>query len=89
MNKISDIMTYDEFLERYLINKEEFKFYYKNKIVNICYGEKGMFTYNIVENNVVILYKAFNSPKELLDNMECFRIKLNDLMTKNAIINNY
>lgn len=38
--KISDVMTYEEFLERYLVNKEEFQFYYKNKIVNICYGSK-------------------------------------------------
>ena len=53
-------MTYEEFLESYLINKEEFQFYYKNKIVNICYGAKGTFAYNIVENNVVILYKEFN-----------------------------
>lgn len=41
--KISDIMTYEEFIERYLVNKEEFQFYYKNKIVNICYGAKGTF----------------------------------------------
>ena len=40
-------MTYEEFLESYLINKEEFQFYYKNKIVNICYGSKGTFAYNI------------------------------------------
>ena len=77
--KISDIMTYEEFLESYLINKEEFQFYYKNKIVNICYGAKGMYAYNIVENNVVILYKEFNSPKELLDNMEIDNIKFPEL----------
>lgn len=68
--KISDVMTYEEFLERYLVNKEEFQFYYKNKIVNICYGSKGTFSYNVVEGNIVILNKEFNTPKELLDNME-------------------
>lgn len=68
--KISDVMTYEEFLERYLVNKEEFQFYYKNKIINICYGSKGTFSYNVVEGNIVILNKEFNSPKELLDNME-------------------
>lgn len=77
--KISDIMTYEEFLERYLVNNEEFQFYYKNKIVNICYGAKGTFTYNIVENNVVIFYKEFNSPKELLDKMEIDNIKFPEL----------
>ena len=29
--KISNIMTYEKFLESYLVNKEEFQFYYKNK----------------------------------------------------------
>lgn len=62
--KLSDVMTYDEFIERYLVNKEEFQFYYKNKIVNICYGPKETFLYNVVENNVVILCKKFNTPKE-------------------------
>lgn len=68
--KISDVMNYEEFLERYLVNKEEFQFNYKNKIVNICYGSKGTFSYNVVEGNIVILSKEFNTPKELLDNME-------------------
>lgn len=68
--KISDVMTYEEFLERYLVNKEEFQFYYKNKIVNICYGSKWTFSYNVVEGNIVILSKEFNTPKELLNNME-------------------
>ena len=77
--KISDIMPYEEFLERYLNNKEEFQFYYKNKIVNICYGSKGTFAYNVVENNVVILYKEFNTPKELLDNMEIDNIRFPEL----------
>lgn len=76
---ISDIMTYEGFLESYLVNKEEFQFYFKNKIVNICYGSKGTFAYNIVENNVVILYKEYNSPKELLDNMEIDNIKFPEL----------
>ena len=77
--KISDIMTYKEFLERYLDNKEEFQFYYKNKTVNICYGSNGTFAYNVVENNVVILYKEFNTQKELLDNMEIDNIRFPEL----------
>lgn len=77
--KLSDIITYDEFLERYLTNKEEFQFYYKNKIVNICYGSNGTFSYNIVENNVVIVNKEFNTSKDLLDNMEIDNIKFPEL----------
>jgi len=77
--KISDVMTYEEFLERYLVNKEEFQFYYKNKIVNICYGPKGTFSYNVVESNVVILSKEFNTPKELLDNIEIENIRFPEL----------
>ncbi len=77
--KISDIMTYEEFLERYLVNKEEFQFYYKNKIVNICYGPKGTFSYNVVESNAVILHKEFNTQKELLDNMEIDNMKFPQL----------
>jgi len=72
-------MTYEEFLERYLINKEEFQFYYKNKIVNICYGEKGTFTYNIVENNLVIFKEEYNTPKELLESMEIDNVKFPEL----------
>ena len=55
MIKMSDVMTYEEFLERYLVNKEEFQFYFKNQIVNICYGRKGTFSYNIVDNNDLVL----------------------------------
>lgn len=63
-----------------MVNKEEFQFYYKNKIVNICYEPKGTFSYNIVENNVVILHKEFKSPKELLDNMKIDNIKFPELL---------
>ena len=77
--KISDVMTYEEFLERYLTNKEEFVFYYNDKIINICYGMRGTFSYNIVKNDVLIFEKNFNSPKELLDNMEIDNIKFPEL----------
>ena len=33
----------------------------------------------MLNNNVVILYKEFNSPKELLDNMEIDNIKFPEL----------
>lgn len=79
MIRISDIMTYEEFLERYLVNLEEFEFYYKDKIINICYGAKGLFSYNVVENGVLVFEKEFNSPKELLDNMEIDNIKFPEL----------
>ena len=72
-------MKLEEFLERYLVNKEEFLFYYKDKIVNICYGAKGTFSYNIIENDVVIFNKEFNTPKELLGNMEVDNIKFPEL----------
>ncbi len=77
--KISDVMTYNEFLERYLVNHDEFLFYYKNKTINLCYGEAGKFTYNIVENNVLIEEKEYNSPNELLKDMEIDHIKFPDL----------
>ena len=78
-NKISDIMTYEEFLERYLVNKEEFQFYYKNKVVNICYGRNGTFSFNIVENKTVILSKEYGTPSELLENIEIDNIKFPEL----------
>ena len=77
--KLSDVMTYEEFLERYLVNKEEFIFYYNDKIINICYGTKGTFSYNIIENDVLIFEKEFTTPKELLDNMEIDNIKFPEL----------
>lgn len=77
--KMSDIMTYDEFLERYLVNHEEFVFYYKNKIINLCWGRDGKFEYNIIENNFLIEEKEYNSPNELLENLEVDHIKFPDL----------
>lgn len=78
-NKLSDVMTYEEFLERYLINHEEFIFYYRNKVINICYGKTGTFSYNIIENNTMIFNKEFNSPEDLLKNMEIDNIKFPEL----------
>ena len=77
--KISDVMTYEEFLERYLINKEEFIFYYNDIIINICYGSEGTFSYNIVKNDIRILERKFNTPQELLDNIEIDNIKFPEL----------
>ncbi|MBQ8404114.1 MAG: hypothetical protein IJX55_06795 [Clostridia bacterium] len=68
--KISDIMNYSEFLERYLVNQEEFIFYYKDIEINICYGINGTFSYNITKNRVLILKEDFNSPNELLEKIK-------------------
>ena len=68
--KISDIMNYDEFLERYLVNHEEFIFYYKDTEINICYGTNGTFSYNITKNRVLILKEDFSSPNELLEKIK-------------------
>lgn len=69
-SKISDDMSYREFLDRYLINHEEFVFYYKEMEINFCYGANGSFLYNIVKNGVKILEKEFKTPYELLQKIE-------------------
>ena len=41
-------MTWEEFIHRYLINYEEFRFKYKNYIIDLLYSSDGTkFTYYI------------------------------------------
>ena len=72
-------MNYEEFLERYLINREEFVFYYKDMEINICYGNNETFSYNICKNKKFIVKKEFISPRELVDNIEIDNIKFPEL----------
>lgn len=74
-------MDWDEFIERYLINHEEFQFQYKNYIIYFDYsGDGTKFAYYIkeyIENesifskiknrNKCLKYDEFNSPEELLE----------------------
>lgn len=61
-------VSWEEFLERYLIHHEEFVFYYNNKEVNICWGENGLFSYNVTSGNKKLLEESFVTPQELLRN---------------------
>ena len=74
-------MNWDEFIERYLMNHEEFKFKYKNYIVELLYSSDGInYAYYIseyIENETIfskfknrnkyLKFDEFNSPEELLE----------------------
>lgn len=77
--KISDFISYKQFLEKYLVNHEEFQFYYKDRIINICYGKNGTFSYNIVRNYKVVFSIEFSTPQEVLENIEIDNIKFPEL----------
>ena len=77
--KIQDVMSYEEFLEAYLINHEEFLFFYKNLEINLCYGSNGTFSYNICKNEKLIFEAEFNTPYELLENIQIDGYKFPEL----------
>lgn len=77
--KISEVMSYEEFLERYLVNCEEFIFYYKDKEINLCYGPQGTFSYNVVKDNVLIYEENFSTRDELLNKMHIDNIRFPEL----------
>lgn len=75
-------MEWNEFIERYLINHEEFKFKYKKYIIDLLYSSDGkkiayyisdyiekdsIFDY-IKNRNKYLYYYEFDSPQELINN---------------------
>ena len=62
-------LPWEEFVDRYINNHEEFRFWYKEYEINLSYGLKGKFAYCIMINKKMIDYNEFNSPDKLLDNM--------------------
>lgn len=67
-SKLVNELSYKDFLKRYLVNHEEFRFHYKEYIINLCWGKKGKYEYNIIHNKRVIVSKDYKSPSELLKN---------------------
>lgn len=74
-------MDWDEFIERYLIDHEEFWFKYKNYIIELTYSRDGTkyayFISEYIENETIfskiknrnkyLKYDEFDSPQELLE----------------------
>lgn len=74
-------MNWNEFIERYLINHEEFRFKYKNYIIDLLYSSDGAkYAYYIskyIENETIfskiknrnkyLKFDEFDSPQELLE----------------------
>lgn len=65
-SKYSEIFPYSEFLERYLIQYEEFLFFYKGKEINISYGpgDLALLAYGTKKSGY--LCKDYNSPQQFL-----------------------
>ncbi len=86
-------MDWDEFVERYLINHEEFSFKYKNYIIDLLYSRDGTkFAYYIseyIENesifsiiknrNKYLKYDEFDSPEELLEKFSLDQKKFKEI----------
>lgn len=65
-------MSWEEFLERYVNNYEEFVFKYRNYRIELLYGPKSKgFSYYLLENKKVVSNETYDSPQILL---ESFRI---------------
>lgn len=64
-SKYSEIFPYSEFLERYVVQREEFLFYYKGKEINLSYGPDDLaeLAYG---NRPNYFYKDYNSPQQFL-----------------------
>ena len=76
-------MNWNEFIERYLINHEEFRFKYKNYIIDLLYSSGGTkYAYYIseyIENETIfskiknrnkyLKFDEFDSPQELLEKL--------------------
>jgi len=60
-------MNWEEFIDRYINNFEEFVFKYKDYKLELLYAPKGEgFTYYLILNKKIIETNTFNSPLELL-----------------------
>ena len=74
-------MNWNEFIERYLINHEEFRFKYKNYVIDLLYSSDGTkYAYYISEyieketifskiknKNKYLKFDEFDSPQEVLE----------------------
>lgn len=74
-------MSYEDFLKSYLINHEEFVFHCGDKEINVCYGENGSFSYNIIKDKIKILEKDYENPYELIKHIEIEGIHFPELWT--------
>lgn len=64
--KIANFFSWDEFYNRYVINHEEFSFWYNNKIIDLInLPNQSILQFGTKENMNTYCY---STPKELLDN---------------------
>lgn len=68
--KYCEDVSWEEFLDRYINNHEEFIFKYKEYTINICWGWDGewKFSYNVFMGKTKVIEEKFDSPQELLIN---------------------
>lgn len=74
------MMAWEEFLERYVDNHEEFVFKYKNCRIELLYAPKGEgFSYYLIEDKKVVSNNTYQSPTELLNNFKIEGLSLKDV----------
>ena len=86
-------MNWNEFIERYVINHEEFRFKYKNYIIDLLYSSDGTkYAYYISEfiehetifskiknRNKYLKFDEFDSPQELLEKFSINNISFKEI----------
>jgi hypothetical protein len=77
--KLFNELAYEDFLSRYLLNHEEFRFHYKSYVINLCWGPNGTYEYNITENNKMVKTRDYTTPEEVIENFIFDNKKFKDI----------
>lgn len=74
-------MKWEEFIDRYVNNFEEFVFKYNNYKIELFYAPKakGFICYLVVDKKVVLESEIYTSPNELLENFKIDGYLLKDI----------
>lgn len=81
--QFQDEFPWVEFIERFLINHEEFRFIYGDKIIDISYVTNTFTAISYGNKEIGFLKKDYNSPKAFLEDAlfdgKCFQEIWSDL----------
>lgn len=74
------MMSWEEFIDRYINNFEEFVFKYNDYRIELLYGSQGNgFVYYLVQDKRVVDTKLYDSPNDLLEDFTVSGLKLKDI----------
>lgn len=79
----NDEFNWLEFYNRFFYNHEEFRFYYKDKILDISFSKEGEVLISFGNEEKGYIWKDYSSPQEFLED------KLFDQKTLEGVWNDY